>query len=112
MANYPPYGYNTPQMAQGQPMLGPQGQPGYIPQAIPADAIIGAPVVVTIGTGTVQYPLTKANCAQAVAANLRTRTRYPVCVSTSATGGTFRLLGRVWCAPDNRLSAIDGGAAV
>ena len=34
MANYPPYGYNTPQMAQGQPMLGPQGQPGYIPQQI------------------------------------------------------------------------------
>ena len=32
MANYPPYGYNTPQMAQGQPMMGPQGQPGYIPQ--------------------------------------------------------------------------------
>ena len=59
-----------------------------IAQAIPADAIIGAPVVVTIGTGTVQYPLTKANCVQAVAANLRTRTRYPVCVSTSATGGT------------------------
>lgn len=34
MANYPPYGYNTPQMAQGQPMMGPQGQPGYIPQQI------------------------------------------------------------------------------
>lgn len=83
-----------------------------IAQAIPADAIIGAPVVVTIGTGTVQYPLTKANCVQAVAANLRTRTRYPVCVSTSATGGTFRLLCRVWCAPDNRLSAIDGGEGV
>ena len=54
----------------------------------------------------------EALCAQAVAANLRTRTRYPVCVSTSATGGTFRLLCRVWCAPDNRLSAIDGGEGV
>lgn len=32
MANYPPYSYNTPQMAQGQPMMGPQGQPGYMPQ--------------------------------------------------------------------------------
>lgn len=68
--------------------------------------------MVTIGTGTVQYPLTKTNCAQAVAANLRTRTRYPVCVSTSATGGTFRLLGHVWCAPDNRPRAIDGGEGV
>ena len=31
MANYPPYGYNPPQMTQGQPMMAPQGQPGYIP---------------------------------------------------------------------------------
>lgn len=108
MANYPPYGYNTPQMAQGQPMLGPQGQPGYMPQQMqqmpqqhqqmaPEPRYIVRPV---------------ASEMEAVAANLRTRTRYPVCVSTSATGGTFRLLGRVWCAPDNRLSAIDGGEGV
>lgn len=82
-----------------------------IAQPIPADALIGAPVVVTIGSGTVQYPLNKANCAQAVAANLRTRTRYPVRVAATPTGGSFRLLGRVWCAPDNSLTAIDGGTA-
>lgn len=81
-----------------------------IAQSIPDDAIIGAPVVITIGTGTVTYPLLRCNGAQAVAANLRTRTRYATRVVTSAAGGAFRLLGRVACAPDNRLAAIDGGA--
>lgn len=81
-----------------------------IAQAIPDDAIIGAPVVITIGTGTVNYPLLRCNGAQAVAANLRTRTRYPVRVVTSATGGAFRLLGRMSCAPDNSLAAINGSA--
>lgn len=79
-----------------------------IAQAIPETAIIGAPVVFTIGTGTVTYPLVNRCCAQVTAAGLRTRTKYATVVSTSATGGTFKMLGNPACTPDNRLTAIDG----
>jgi hypothetical protein len=67
-------------------------------------------VVITIGDGTEEYPLTRCDCAQVTACGLRTRTRYAVVVSTSAVGGTFKLLGKPCCAPDNRLAAIDGTA--
>lgn len=79
-----------------------------VAQSIPDTATINAPVVVTIGTGTAQYPLTKCNCAQVTACGIRTRTKYSAVVVTTATGGTFRLLGRPACAPNNALAAIDG----
>lgn len=81
-----------------------------VAQAIPDTATITAPVVVTIGDGTAEYPLTNGCCAQLTACAIRTRTRYAVRVSTTATGGTFKLLGRACCAPNNALSAIDGTA--
>lgn len=81
-----------------------------VAQAIPAAATITAPVVITIGDGTVQYPLTGCDCAQLTACAIRTRTRYAVRVATTATGGTFKLLGRACCAPNNALAAIDGTA--
>ena len=81
-----------------------------IAQSIPSTAIIGAPVVVTIGTGTVQYPLIKCNCKQVTACALRTRTRYSTVVETTPTGGSFKLLGRPCCEPNNDLTSIDGTA--
>lgn len=81
-----------------------------VAQTIPATTTINAPVVVTIGTGTAQYPLTKRNCAQVTACGIRTRMRYSTVVSTSATGGAFRLLGSPCCAPNNALTSIDGTA--
>ena len=81
-----------------------------IAQAIPAATTITAPVVITIGAGTEEYPLTDRCCAQLMAASLRTRTRYATVVSTSATGGTFKMLGKGSCAPNNNLTAIDGTA--
>lgn len=81
-----------------------------IAQSIPSTAIIGAPVVVTIGTGTVQYPLIKCNCKQVTASALRTRTRYSTVVETTPTGGSFKLLGRPCCEPNNDLTSIDGTA--
>lgn len=83
-----------------------------IAQTIPAATTITAPVVITIGDGTEEYPLTNSCCAQLTACSLRTRTRYATRVSTSATGGTFKLLGRASCAPNNALAAIDGTAPV
>jgi len=79
-------------------------------QPIPAETTIGAPVVITIGSGTELYPLTNRCCVQVTACGVRSRTKYTVCVATSATGGTFKMLGRPYCAPDNRLPAIDGTA--
>lgn len=79
-----------------------------VAQAIPTTTTIGAPVVIQIGSGTVTYPLTRCDCVQAVACNIRTRTRYETKVETSPTGGTFRLIGKVCCSPDNSLNAIDG----
>lgn len=81
-----------------------------VAQAIPAATTINAPVVVTIGTGTQQYPLTNRCCAQVTACGIRTRTRYSTIVSTSATGGTFKLLGSACPCPTNNLTAINGTA--
>lgn len=81
-----------------------------VAQAIPATATITAPVVVTIGTGTQQYPLTNRCCAQLTACAIRTRTRYATVVSTSGTGGTFKLLGNACPCPTNNLASINGTA--
>ena len=81
-----------------------------IAQTIPAETTITAPVVVTIGDGTEEYPLTGCNCAQLIACQIRTRTKYAAKVATTATGGTFRLLGKPCCGPTNALAAIDGTA--
>ena len=83
-----------------------------VAQTIPAATTINAPVVFTIGDGTVQYPVTRCNCAPATACNINTRTRYPVRVETTATSGVFRLLGRVCGCSDNHLRSIDGTAPV
>ena len=81
-----------------------------VAQTIPAATTITAPVVITIGTGTEQYPLTNRCCAQVTACAIRTRTKYTTCVATDATGGTFKALGKLACALTNALTAIDGTA--
>lgn len=77
-----------------------------IAQTIPATAIIGAPVVFTIGAGTTTFPLVNRCCAQVTAAGIRTRTRYSVVVNTSATGASFKMLGNPCCTPDYSLPAV------
>lgn len=78
-----------------------------VAQNVPTTVPIGTPVAVSIGgnTSTV-YPLTNRCCAQVTACAIRTRTRYPVCVSTSATGGTFKVLGGLSSAPNNALASL------
>lgn len=83
-------------------------------QSIPTTATLNAPVVFTIGTGTTQFPLTNRCCAAVTACGIRTRTRYSTVVVTSATGGTFRMIGKPCCSPSNNLTAINaetGGTA-
>lgn len=83
-----------------------------VAQAIPAATTITAPVFITIGDGTVLYPLNRCDGTQVTAAELRTRTRYATKVSTTATGGAFKLLGKLCGARDTTLTAIDGTAPV
>lgn len=81
-----------------------------IGQAIPATTTINAPVLIQIGTGTQQYPLVKNNCRPVTACGIRTRTRYSVCVETTATSGIFKMLGSPCCSPNNQLTSINGTA--
>lgn len=78
-----------------------------VAQAIPTTATIGMPVAISIGgVTTTVYPLTNKCCAQVTACAIRTRKRYPVCVSTTATGGTFKVLCGLSCAPNNALESL------
>lgn len=79
-------------------------------QSIPDTTTISAPVYITIGTGTAQYPLINRCCAQVTACSMRKRTKYSTVVSTTPTGGTFKLLGNPPCAPNNDLTGLTGGA--
>lgn len=79
-----------------------------VAQAIPAGTTISSPVFVTIGTEATQYPLVNRHCAQVTACAIRTRTKYSTRVVTTATGGSFKLLGEPCCQPDNNLPAIGG----
>lgn len=83
-----------------------------VAQTIPAATTINAPVVITIGDGTVQYSLTRCTCAPASACDIHPRTKYAVRVETTNTGGVFRMLGRSCGCCDNNLRAIDGTAPV
>ena len=78
-----------------------------ITQNIPDEATIAMPVAITFGgVTTTVYPVATCNCAQVTACMLRPRRRYPFRVATNATGGTFRILKNLSCAPDNSLASI------
>ena len=81
-----------------------------VAQAIPEATTINAPVFISIGDGTELYPLNRCNGVQATASGIRTRTRYATKVTTTATGGAFRLLGKICCYPTDNLTSIDGTA--
>lgn len=81
-----------------------------VAQSIPDATTINAPVFITIGDGTELYPLNRCNGVQATASGIRTRTRYATRVATTATGGAFRLLGKICCYPTDNLTSIDGTA--
>lgn len=81
-----------------------------VAQSIPTTATISAPVYITVGSGTELYSLTNKCCVQVTACAMRTRTKYSTVVVTSASGGTFKLLGKPACAPSNNLSGLNGGS--
>lgn len=75
-------------------------------QSIPATATILMPVAISIGgVTTTVYPLLDECCNQITACGIRTRTRYSACVNTR-NGGSFRLLGKVCCYPQNVVASL------
>ena len=77
-----------------------------IAQSIPDTATINAPVAITIGGDTTTtYPLLDCCCAQIVASQIQTRTRYATRVTTSVDGGSFKVLNCIRSAA-NVLSAL------
>lgn len=82
-----------------------------ITDTIPATTVRNAPVVFTIGGGAVLYNFVDSCGRQITERSIDTRTRYSVCVDTTATTGTFRLLGKACVMqPNNALASIDGAA--
>lgn len=78
-----------------------------VAQAIPDTATINMPVAFSIGGDTtVVYPFLNCDCSQVTACAIQTRTKYPVVISTSATGGVFKTLRRLNCYPNAVLSTL------
>ena len=76
-------------------------------QNIPVAATINTPVAISIGGDTTTvYPLVTCACNQITACALRTRRRYPFKISTTPTGGVFKILRNLSCSPNNNLGSI------
>lgn len=82
-----------------------------IAQAIPDTATINMPVAFSIGGDTtIVYPFLNCNCTQVTACAIQTRTKYPVIISTTATGGVFKTLRRLNCYPASVLATLPAPA--
>ena len=77
-----------------------------VAQPIPTTTSISATVVISIGTDPTRYPLVRRNCQQATACNIRTRTKYSICVATNTISGVFRLLGDIGCCGTEVLASL------
>ena len=86
-----------------------------IGQTIPDTTTINAEVVAVVGTGTTEFPLVTRCGAPVLAQQIGTRRKYPVLISTTATGGTIRMLCDLPYVDSTTLNALndaEGGAAV
>ena len=81
-----------------------------IAQALPDGVTLDADVVAVIGTGTTEFPLVDRCGAPVTAQQVFTRRRYPVLVSTTATGGTIRVLCGLPCIDGTSLNALNDAA--
>lgn len=79
-------------------------------EEIPAEATVNAPVVITIGDGTVEYPLLKVCGGQVIAADLRSGYSYPFTLVQGGTSGAFKLLDRLPRTPVSAIVSADGTA--
>lgn len=76
--------------------------------AIPATTTVGAPVVITIGEGTVEYPLIACNGIALTAENIRSGYSYPVTVVSNNTTGAFKLIAPIRYSRCGSVFSVDG----
>ena len=75
---------------------------------IPATTTVGAPVVITIGDGTVEYPLIGCNGVALTAENIRSGYSYPVTVISNNSTGAFKLIAPIRYCRYGGAFSIDG----
>ena len=82
-----------------------------VAQPIPTTATIAMPVAISIGGDTTTvYPIVNCDCSQVTACAIRTRTKYGLCISTSATSAVFKSLKPLTCYPTETLAVIPAPA--
>lgn len=78
-----------------------------VAQTIPTTATITMPVAISIGGDTTTvYPIVNCDCSQVTACAIRTRTKYGLRISTSATSAVFRTINKLNCYPQETLAVI------
>jgi hypothetical protein len=78
-----------------------------VAQTIPAAATIAMPVAISIGGDTTTvYPIVNCDCSQVTACAIRTRTKYGLRISTTATSAVFKSLKQLTCYPTETLAVI------
>lgn len=82
-----------------------------IGQAIPDETTYNAAVVAVVGDGTTTFPLLDNCGAPVLARQLDTRTRYPVRINTTATGGNIKILRALPHVDSVTLNALNDAAA-
>ena len=82
-----------------------------VAQTIPATATIAMPVAISIGGDTTTvYPIVNCDCSQVTACAIRTRTKYGLRISTTATSAVFKSLKQLTCYPTDTLAVIPAPA--
>lgn len=82
-----------------------------VAQTIPTTATISMPVAISIGGDTTTvYPIVNCDCSQVTACAIRTRTKYGLRISTSATSAVFKSLKQLNCYPTDTLAVIPAPA--
>lgn len=77
-------------------------------EAIPDTTTIGAEVVITIGTGTVEYPLVDFKGVPVTAERLRSGYSYPVAIVGNGASAAFKVLAPLCYPLFNAAISIDG----
>lgn len=79
-------------------------------EPIPDTATVGADVVITIGDGTVEYPLLDLTGVQVTAERLRSGYSYPVAVVGTGANGAFKVLAPLVYSKCTGVFSVDGTA--
>lgn len=83
-----------------------------VAQSVPATATVNMPVAFSIaGDTTTVYPFLNCDCTAVTACAIQSRTKYPVAINTTATGGAFKSLRKLNCYKADTLATLPAPAA-